>query len=123
MRAMFKTRSAGPAMALSKNPITRLLQNMQKRFSAARPGSVLILVVTLLVLMALIGTAYIATTRTDRYTSAQHVKNTQIDLLVDGVVNQVTSAVNGDLHSENPVAFRPPNDVSPNSIIAQKEPN
>ena len=37
-----------------------------------RSGSVLILVVALLVLMALIGTAWISTARTDRYATVQH---------------------------------------------------
>ena len=45
---------------------TRLLQRLQRRWRAARPGSVLILVIALLVLMALMGTAYISTTRIDR---------------------------------------------------------
>ena len=45
----------------------RLLEKVQKRFVRARPGSVLILVVALLVLMALIGTAFLSTTNYDRY--------------------------------------------------------
>src|SRR5947209_2373205 len=43
---------------------------LQRRFRQARPGSVLILVVALLVLLALMGTAYISSTRQERYASA-----------------------------------------------------
>ena len=50
-----------------------------------RPGSVLILVVALLVLLALMGTAYIETTRVDRHSSVQNSFNTEIDLVIDGV--------------------------------------
>ena len=77
--------------------IRRLLDRVQRRFRSARPGSVLILVVALLVLMALIGTAFITTARLDRYTSAQHTRNTAIDLLVEGVVNMVVPLLEDDL--------------------------
>src|SRR5690348_14311420 len=67
------------------HPLGRLLQKIQRRFQASRPGSVMILVVTLLVLMALIGTAYISTARTDRYTVFQHEVNTQAEVLMEAV--------------------------------------
>jgi hypothetical protein len=57
----------------------------EARLQKARPGSVLILVVALLVLLALMGTAFISTSRTDRSSSAQNTFNTEIDLLVQGV--------------------------------------
>lgn len=62
------------------------LRQLRRRLGRKRFGSVLILVVALLVLMALIGTAFISTARTDRYATAYNGYNTQIDLLVDGVV-------------------------------------
>src|SRR5580765_4374368 len=71
----------------------RLLDTIQRRFQRSRPGSVMILVVTLLVLMALIGTAYISTARTDRYSSAAHAINTQIDMILDGVAQMTVSAI------------------------------
>ena len=74
-----------------------------------RRGSVLILVVALLVLMALLGTAYISTTRVDRAASAQHEKNVQVDLLVDGVVNQVASAIQSDLYDASGTYRSPDN--------------
>ncbi len=55
----------------------------------SRRGSILIFVVALLVLLAVIGTAYISTTRTDRYATQQNGYNTEVDLLVDGVQNAV----------------------------------
>ncbi|MDB5174358.1 MAG: Helix-hairpin-helix motif containing protein [Phycisphaerales bacterium] len=74
-----------------KNPLRRWLDRVQNRFARSRPGSVLVLVVALLVLMALIGTAYITTARTDRFSAQQNAFNTQIDLLVQGVVNMAQS--------------------------------
>src|SRR4029078_10211088 len=89
-------------MGYSATLLHRLLSRAQNRFRAARPGSVLILVVALLVLMALIGTAYISTTRTDRYSRRQNVANTQIDMLLEGVVNMVTSAITRDIYGVDP---------------------
>jgi len=56
------------------------------RLRDARPGSVLILVVALLVLMVLVGTAFISTARVERYSATQNTYNTQIDLLVQGLL-------------------------------------
>src|SRR5687768_14239222 len=91
----------------------RLIQHLrlagdaiQRRFRRSRPGSVLILVVALLVLVALAGTAMMATARTDRYTAAQHTTNTEVDLLVDGVVRMLKAELVDDLFTNN--IFRPP---------------
>ena len=62
------------------------LRNFQPRFARSRPGSVLILVVALLVLLALMGTAFISTSGKDRYSAQQNSFNTEIDLLIDAVV-------------------------------------
>src|SRR5438874_9712183 len=78
-------------------PLRRLVAAPSRRLRLARPGSVLILVVALLVLIALIGTAYISTARIDRYTAHQHSANTQVDLLLDGLINTVQSAITSDL--------------------------
>jgi hypothetical protein len=86
-------------------PFRQLLDRAQRRFVRSRPGSVLILVVALLVLMALIGTAYMTMAQFDRATSAQHSFNTEVDLLLDGVVNQVKRIVTADLFYNG--KFRP----------------
>src|SRR3954463_8689728 len=78
---------------------SRVLDRVQRRYRTARPGSVLILVIALLVLMALIGTAFIATTRTDRYSAHTNVLNTQIDLLMESVVRFTEGYITGDLTS------------------------
>ena len=59
----------------------------------ARPGSVLILVVAVLVLLALIATAWLTTVRIDRQAVARNADNTEFDLLVDGVVNAESAAI------------------------------
>lgn len=79
--------------------LRRLSARIQRRFRTARPGSILILVVALLVLMALIGTAWLSTARIDRFATRQAAANTQIDLLVDGVVNLVKAGVEQDTRS------------------------
>ena len=69
------------------------LRRFQEQFRNARPGSVLILVVVLLVLLALMGTAFISTSRVDRYSSQQNSFNTEIDLLIDAVVRIEQSTI------------------------------
>ena len=86
-------------MPTPRTILRRMSGRVQRRFRNARPGSVLILVVALLVLMALIGTAWLSTARVDRYTTRQASANTQIDLLVDGVVNMVKAAETADVVS------------------------
>lgn len=71
----------------------RLLDRYHRRMRRSRPGSILILVIALLVLMALIGTAFITTARTDRYSAAQNGYNTQADLLIEGVKHMVAGLI------------------------------
>lgn len=77
--------------------LKRLLDLLDRRLKKSRPASVLILVVALLVLMALIGTAFITTSSTDRYSAAQHAVNTEIDMLVEGVVAMCEGSILKDL--------------------------
>ena len=86
-------------------PIRKMLDKAQRRFVRSRSGSVLILVVALLVLMALIGTAYMTMAQFDRISAAQHTFNTEVHLLLDGVINQVKATVTGDLFLSG--QFRP----------------
>ncbi len=51
--------------------------------AAGRRGSVLVLVVALLVLLALVATAFLTTTRLDRAASVQHVINTQKEFIFE----------------------------------------
>jgi hypothetical protein len=72
----------------------------------------MIMVVALLVLMALMGTAYIATARYDRGSADQNQSNVQVDLLLESVLNMAKTAVAGDLygHDNSPTpqyVFRP----------------
>src|SRR5688500_12879460 len=85
--------------------LKRLLDALGRRLNRQRPASVLILVVALLVLMALIGTAFITNSGTDRYSAAQHSYNTEIDLLLEGVVAMCEGAIYNDIVVEGR-AFR-----------------
>src|SRR5262245_19303857 len=80
---------------------SRLSERLDRRMRVARPGSVLILCVALLVLLALIGTAMISSSRTDRYTSAQNTTNTQVDLLLEGMKQVAETAIVNDLYNTN----------------------
>src|ERR1700733_1685301 len=79
------------------NNFVNWFDRVQRRLARARPGSVLIIVVVLIVMLALMGTAFLSTTRNDRYGSIQNTRNTQIDLLVDGVKEIVKAALVNDL--------------------------
>src|SRR4051812_44405325 len=98
-------------MSSPVRPVARILARTQarfrNRFRNARPGSVLILVVALLVLMALIGTAALTTNAIDRYGAQQNNVNTQIDLLVEGVKNMTKSVIVGDLKDLDPTTGQP----------------
>jgi hypothetical protein len=85
--------------------LRRLLQHRTRR------GSVLIFVVALLVLLALIGTAWISTTRNDRYTTQQNAVNTSIELLTQGVVDMTAAQATADLFSTAVPISRPANAV------------
>src|SRR3954468_15660727 len=84
----------------------------------SKRGSVLILIVALLVLMALIGTAWISSARVDRAATIQHASNTEIELLVDGVVNMAKSGIIADA-SANGVP-RGPGYVPSDSTVTDK---
>ena len=74
--------------------------------SVRRRGSVLVMVVALLVLLALVGTAYLTTTRVDRLASRQYDSAVRLDLLLKGWLNTVRSVVIDDLFDQND-NFRP----------------
>ena len=92
-------------MKLITRAIGKVLEEAQSRLVRARPGSVLLLVVALLVLMALIGIAFLNMAQSDRAASIQHENNTEIDLLLDGVVNIVKGNVTAELFPAG--RFRP----------------
>ena len=66
---------------------------LHARLVRARPGSVLILVVAVLVLLALIATAWMTTVRIDRQAVARNEDTTEFDLLVEGAVNAEAAAM------------------------------
>src|SRR5579862_9520021 len=95
----------------SKKARSNLPGRIQRRFRVSRPGSVLILCVALLVLLALIGTAMISTTRVDRYSAVQHTNNTEVALLVEGVKSVTEAQIIDDLWDTLPTVprYRPAN--------------
>ena len=63
------------------------------RNGGPRRGSVLIFVVGLLMLMAIVATAFLASSRADRTAVARHQVNTQADLLLDAVRGMVVQSL------------------------------
>ncbi|HEX8324754.1 MAG TPA: hypothetical protein VF595_12675 [Tepidisphaeraceae bacterium] len=59
-------------------------------------GSVLIFVVGVLLLLAIVATAFLGTSRADRTSTQQNAYNTQIDLLLEGVVNTMKGSILSD---------------------------
>ena len=107
-------------MSFLFRPVSRLLDAAQRRFRRARPGSVLIMVVSLLVLLALIGTAAMSTARIDRQASRQHVVNVQIDMLAEGLKKMVIASIVNDLYAGNGIVSpgSDPSDTTPNPYTA-----
>src|SRR4051812_15685995 len=87
-------------------------RRLAARLRHARPGSVLILVVALLVLLALIGTAWISTARNDRYGARQNSYNTQVDLLLESVKTLAQSSIVGDLFGSDGAFRSKPSDAN-----------
>ncbi len=66
------------------------------RTNPRRRGTVLIFVVGILVLLALVATAYLSTARVDRVTAKQNEFNTQIDLLLESMRQAAVAAITVD---------------------------
>jgi len=77
-----------------------------------RAGIALILAVGLLVLLAIIAVAFVAGSSSDRTASQQHVANTQVDTLADGVMQMAITAVRNNLYdvTVSPHLLRPAGD-------------
>ena len=71
-------------------------QGLPSSRRAESRGSVLIFVVGVLLLLAIVATAFLGTSRSDRTATQQNAFNTQIDLLMEGVVNAATGRITGD---------------------------
>ena len=86
-----------------------------RRPARSRRGSVLILVVALLVLLALMGTAYLSSTSAERGTSVQHAVNTEGDLLVQGFADSVNAQIVAGVFGDGPTGpvYRPPSQDMP----------
>src|SRR2546430_9606355 len=74
-----------------RRKMNQSLERVQQRFQRARPGSILILVVALLVLLALMGTAYVATARLDRVASGPMRDRGLLDETALGVAADIAS--------------------------------
>src|SRR5688500_4962972 len=69
-----------------------------RRGHAWRRGSVMIMVVALLVLLAVMGTAYLASSRGDRITSIQSQANQQTEHSINGVISSLQQMLLDDIH-------------------------
>src|SRR5262245_27190776 len=83
-------------MPSTLQPVVKFFKRIQRRLEGGRPGSVLILTVVMVVLLALLGTALLTTTRNDRWVSTQNATNTQLDMLFE----MAKTAVQADMLSD-----------------------
>src|ERR1700693_1998211 len=70
------------------------------RLNANRGGSILMIVICLLVLLALMGAAYLASARSTRISSAQNVLATDQQLALEGIGDAVTGIIANDLNDD-----------------------
>jgi hypothetical protein len=82
-----------------RNPKTHTRKPHSARRTAHRRGNVLILVVAVLVLMVLIGTAYIQAARNDRAATAM-MNNSNIDMAIDAEIARIASLIRADVISD-----------------------
>lgn len=102
---------------ISKSTQARPIVLDYARRRPVRSGSVMIMVVALLVLLSLIGMAYVATARSDRTGSAQNSVNVRADTMHFGIVELVKNALaSGVFGPSNAVAQQ--DDYRPASPIA-----
>ncbi len=66
-----------------------------------RRGSLLIMVIVILVLLALIGTAMMSGARIDRLATVQNSINAQVDLLLESAKNIAKAAIQDDMYGSN----------------------
>jgi hypothetical protein len=97
----------------------KFLDSLDRRWRRSRPGSVLILVVALLVLLALLGTAYINTAQSDRYSSAQNSFNTEVEMLLQGLESITQGTVTSNLFGS---AFHQDNTTVPTQYAVSDYP-
>lgn len=99
--------------------LSEALARLQRRFQQSRPGSILIMVVALLVLLALMGTAYIATARLDRSGAVQLQQQGTFkditDSLVKSVSDQIKQTIAGDVYM---LTGTTPSDPTSNNYVA-----
>jgi len=97
-----------------------LFAALQRHFHRARPGTVIIFVIVLLVLLALMGTAYLSTSRIDRFTAGQHLTSVQqlssIDSYLTTAINMVEGAV-GTITSGASSTSNPNNNASLSIVV------
>ena len=103
-------------------PIDNLLNRLQQRFRKSRAGSVLIMVVALLVLLALMGTAYVATARLDRQGSAPLTLNTTLDDTLNQMVQGVTENVKSRLVNDHELTTSATAYVDTQRVLASRTP-
>ena len=88
---------------------TRRNRKQVKPQTRKRPGSVLVMTLALLVLLAMMGSAFLTTTRADRASVTQHATNVQGDMINSGVDAMIQAELVRDLFDFSPATptYRP----------------
>ncbi len=96
--------------------VASLIRRLRAVTRGERRGSILILVIAVLVMLVIIGTAALSTNTIDRYATQQNNFNTEIDLLVEGVKKMAESVIVGDLYDS--AVANPANRYRPGAGVA-----
>ncbi len=101
-----------PIRHMDRSPGNRNDRLEQRRSTATpvrnhRHGSAIILVVVTLVLMTILGTAYIQTARVGRRTSSTTRQSIEIDSVAEAVILQISNVLRDDLLDDNGNFFNP----------------
>jgi hypothetical protein len=100
-----------------KRSSSKVLAKLQRRFQQSRPGSVLIMVVALLVLLALMGTAYISSARLERFASVAGTNKRSQDETAESYANGLLAEVKDSLIADSPNLVTCPTDTNSSTLL------
>jgi hypothetical protein len=99
------------------SPLGRPWSRVQRRFQESRPGSVLIMVVALLVLLALMGTAYVASARLERFASVSGTNSRAMAETAESYAKGLLEEIKDNLAADSPNLVTCPTDVNSSTLL------
>jgi hypothetical protein len=97
--------------------LARPWSRVQRRFQQSRPGSVLIMVVALLVLLALMGTAYVASARLERFASVTGTSSRAMTETADAYAKGLFEEIKDNLIADAGNLVTCPTDTTSSTLV------